>query len=237
MSAWLIARRELGALLRTPAGYLLAATVLFLDALQLNAVAVGPGRRPSAEVLEVFLLNAAFVTEVLAALLSMRLVVETQTAPLLLSAPIRECDVVIGKVAAAFVYLTLVTLATLYLPALVVAYGKVSIGHVAAGYLGLLLVGAASLGVSAAAASATHSPFIAVVISAAVLGVLELLYYVAGVTSLEWREALRALAPVWNHHRSFRRGILQLGDIVHLVAMAYVGVYVAIRLLAQRRNR
>lgn len=237
MTAWLIARRELGALFRTPAGYLLAATVLFLDALQLNAVAVGTGRRPSAEVLEVFLLNAAFVTEVLAALLSMRLVLEPQTAPLLLSAPVRERDLVVGKVGAAFLFLTVVTLATLYLPALIYAYGKVSLGHVAAGYLGLLLVGAASLGVGAAAASITRSPFIAVVVTGAVLGTLELLYYVAGVASLEWREALRSLAPVWNHHRSFRRGVLQLSDVAHLVAMAYVGVYLAIRLLAERRNR
>ncbi len=237
MSAWLIARRELGALFRTPAGSLIAAFVLFLDALQLNAVAIGTGRRPSGEVLEIFLLNAAFVTEVLAVLLSMRLVVEPLTAPLLLSAPVRERDVVLGKVSAAFVFLTVVTAATLYLPALVYVYGKVSIGHVAAGYLGLLLVGAASLGVGAAAAAATTSPFVAVVVSAAVLGTLELMYYVAGVASLEWRDALRALAPVWKHHRSFRRGILQLSDVVYLVAMAYVGVYVAVRLLGRRRDR
>ena len=237
MRAWLIARRELGALFRTPAGYLLAATVLLLDALVLNAVAIGTGRRPSAEVLEVFLLNAAFVTEALAAVLSMRLVVPSQTAPLLLAAPIDERDVVLGKVGAAAIFLAVVTVGSLYLPALVYAYGKVSLGHVAAGYLGLLLVGVASLGVSATAAMATSSPFVAVVLSAAVLGVLELMHYVAGVASLEWRPVLRALAPVWNHYRSFRRGIVQLSDIVHLVAMAYVGLYLATLLLSQRRSR
>ncbi|MEM9074332.1 MAG: hypothetical protein AAGE52_37910, partial [Myxococcota bacterium] len=73
--------------------------------------------------------------------------------------------------------------------------------------------------------------------SATIIGVFELSFYVAGVASLEWRPWLRALAPVWNHHESFRRGIVQLSDVVYLLSVAAVGVYAAGRSIGERRQR
>ena len=230
-----IAWRELGAWFRTPAGYVLAAAALVLNGLQLNAVAIGPGRRASTLVLETFLLNAAFVVEALAALMSIRLVLPASTAPLLLSAPIHEREIVVGKFLGALGLLTLITLASLYLPALIFVNGQVSLGHIAAGYLGLLLVGAAVLAIGSAAAASTRHGLIAVGITGGLLGLMELSYYVADIAEPTWRAWLRALAPVWNHQRSFRRGLLQLSDIVYLASLTYLGLLVATRLIARRR--
>ena len=230
-----IAWRELGAWFRTPAGYVLAAAALVLNGLQLNAVAIGTGRRASTLVLETFLLNGAFVVEALAALMSIRLVLPASTAPLLLSAPIHEREIVVGKFLGAFALLTLITLASLYLPALIFVNGQVSVGHIAAGYLGLLLVGAAVLAIGSAAAASTRHGLIAVGITGGLLGLMELSYYVADIAEPTWRAWLRALAPVWNHQRSFRRGLLQLSDIVYLASLTYLGLLVATRLIARRR--
>ena len=207
-----VAARELGGLLRTPTGWLLAALVLALDALQLNGVAMGTERRPSAEVLELFLLNAAFVTEGLGALLAMRLRVDEREGDgaLLLSAPLNERAVVLGRWLGALGYLALVTLLTLGLPALIFVHGKVSLGHVAAGYLGLLLVGALALSIGAAVASLARSALAAALGTAGTLGLLELGFYVARVTEPPWRMRLRDLAPVWGRFTSFRQGLLEL---------------------------
>lgn len=231
-----IAWRELGAWFRTPAGYVLAAMALVLNGLQLNAVAIGTGRRASSLVLETFLLNGAFVVEALAVLMSIRLVLPAATAPLLLSAPIREREIVIGKFLGAFGLLAAITLASLYLPALIFVHGKVSLGHIAAGYLGMLLVGAAVLAIGSAAAASTRHGLIAVGITGGLLGLMELSYYVADIAEPTWRAWLRALAPVWNHQRSFRRGLLQLSDVVYLVSLTYLGLLLATRLIARRRT-
>ncbi len=236
MNTLLVARREIAALFRTPTGYLIAAVALMLDALQLNAVAIGNDRRPSAVVLQIFLLNAAFVTEAVAVLLSMRLLVADAAAPMILGAPLREREVVLGKWLAAFGFLSIVTLVSLYLPALIFVHGKVSLGHIAAGYLGLLLVGGATLAIGSAAAASTRHLMVAPVITGAIVGLLELSFYVAKITEGPWREQLGALAPVWNHHESFRSGILQLSDIVFFVTLTYVGLAVATRVLARRRG-
>ncbi|MEM9075135.1 MAG: hypothetical protein AAGE52_41945 [Myxococcota bacterium] len=237
MSVRVVAKREFASLFRTPIGFLLIGVTLLLNALQLNAVAMGTGDRPSTVVLETFLLNAAFVTEVLAVVLSTRLVLAPTSSPLLLSAPVRPWTLALGGYLASLSFLAIATLASLYLPALILAYGKVSLGHVAAGYAGTLLVGAACLGIGAAVASGTRHPIVALVTTATIIGVFELSFYVAGVASLEWRPWLRALAPVWNHHESFRRGIVQLSDVVYLLSVAAVGVYAAGRSIGERRQR
>lgn len=229
-------RRELGVYFRTPSGWILAALVVGLDALQLNGVAMGNERRPSAHVLEIFLLNAAFLTQAAAAVLATRLQLDPREAPLWLSAPVRARDLVLGRFGAAFVWLTLITLASLPLPALIYVHGHVSFAHVLVGYAGLLLVAASSLGVASAVATLTRRPLSAVLATAGVLAALELGYYVATTTSPPWRDWLRDLAPVWGRHQSFRRGLLSTADLATFVVMAALGLTLATRLLARRRE-
>ena len=74
----------------------------------------------------------------------MRLIAEerqTGTISLLYSSPVHDLEIVLGKFLAALGFLCVFLAATLYMPALVAAYGKVSLGHVFAGYLGLFAGG------------------------------------------------------------------------------------------------
>ena len=59
----------------------------------------------------------------------------------------QDWEIVLGKFLSAFVFLALITLATVYMPALIFVNGKISLGHMAAGYLGLLLLGSAALAI------------------------------------------------------------------------------------------
>lgn len=237
MTALRIAARDLGAFFRAPAGWLLAALVLGLQALQLHAVAIGTERRPSAAVLELFFLNAAFLTEVLAVLLALRLTIDEshEAGGLLLTAPVPERTLVLGRFLGAFFYLAIVTLLSLHLPALLWVHGKISVGHVATGYVGILLVGAGALAIASAAAAITRRPFGAVLLTAAVLALLELSYQVATVAELGVRPWLRAVAPVWGRFTSFRQGVLQLSDVVFFFSLIYLGLVLATRALATRR--
>ena len=146
----LIARRELGAYLRTMSGYVIIAVMLFIDGLLFNAYAAQGGGKRSSEVLADFFTLTSGITLVGTVFLSMRLIAEerqTGTIALLYSAPVLDVEIVLGKFLASLAFLSVFFLATLYMPALVAVYGKVAPGHIAAGYLGLLLVGSAGLAI------------------------------------------------------------------------------------------
>src|SRR5437870_5596733 len=95
----LIIRRELGGYFRTPLGYIILATVLFLDGLLFNVYALGAGEMRSSSVLTLFFYFSSGTTLIASIFISMRLLAEerqTGSAALLFSAPIREWEIVLG---------------------------------------------------------------------------------------------------------------------------------------------
>jgi len=232
--------RDLRSYFRTPSGYLIWAISLLIDGLLFNAVAVGEGRRLSTDVLQIYLFNAAFVVEAAAVVLSMRLLAEeraTGAQLLLFTSPLGEAPQVLGRFLAAFTLLALITLSSVYLPALIFVHGKVSFGHIAAGYLGMLLVAASTLSIGMFVSALAPRPFVAVLGTAALVGSMELCYFVGRITEGSGASFVSALAPVWQHYQSFRRGLLDAGDLAFFLTLTYLGLLASMRVLAGARRR
>ena len=144
---WLITRRELSSYFNSMWGYTVIAVILALNGLFFNAFAVGSSPKLSAEVLEDFFFYSFGFIAVAGILLTMRLLAEERqqgTMQLLNASPLGDGQIVLGKFLSAWLVLSLMSLGTLYMPALIFINGKVSLGHIAAGYTGLLLTGAGS---------------------------------------------------------------------------------------------
>ena len=149
-AAFLIMRRELGAYFRSMTGYIIAAAVLVVDGILFNAFALGGPDKRSGEVLVAFFYISSGTMMIASIFLSMRLLAEekqTGTLVLLTSSPIRDRDIILGKFLSGWVFLSLITLATAFMPALIMVHGKISFGHLATGYLGLLLLGCATMAI------------------------------------------------------------------------------------------
>ena len=132
-AVWLLVQRELKSYFDTSWGWTIFALVLILDGIMFNAFALGTRERYSADVLSDFFYFSSGTTMIAGILLTMRLVAEerqTGTLTLLQTAPIRSFDIVLGKFLGAFFFLTLITLATTYMPALIFVHGKVSLGQI-----------------------------------------------------------------------------------------------------------
>ena len=102
--------------------------------------------------------------------ISMRLLAEerqTGTLVLLTSSPVHDWEIVLGKFLSALVFLAIITMATVYMPALILVNGKVSVGHLAAGYLGLLLLGSATLAIGTFGSALARTQVLAAIFSAA----------------------------------------------------------------------
>lgn len=240
MATWLIAKRELAAYFKSPLGMIVMAAVLLIDGIYFYAFGLGPstGARLSADVLWRFFEGATGTTMIAAVALSMRLVAgerETGTLVLLGTAPISERSIVLGKFLACFLFLTLTTALTAYMPALISINGRVSLGHILVGYSGVLLLGAASLGIGLLASTLARTQVVAAILAAALLGTLLLLWMVARVTEPPINEFLAGLALHHERQRPFMSGVLRPDNVVFYLAVTTFSLLAATRVLEARR--
>jgi ABC-2 type transport system permease protein len=234
----LIARRELGAYLRTPSGYMIAAATLLVQGLMFNTRALGTGAKLSSQVLMDFLRDSSGTTTVAAVLLAMRLFAEerqTGTLTLLFTSPVREGELVLGKFLSAFSMLAILVLLSLYLPALIFVNGKVSLGHIAGGYLGLLLVGAAALALSLLGSALARTPLVAGVLSAVFIFVLFLCWGLSRVVDPPLGTLIASLSLYEKHFFPFMRGLVQLSDVVYFASVVYLSLLAATRVVQSQR--
>jgi ABC-2 type transport system permease protein len=237
---FLIARREIAGYLRSWTGYIIIALVLFADGLLFNVFALGGPDKRSSEVLSLFFYFSSGTTMIASVFISMRLLAEEQqtgTINLLYSSPVRDSSIVWGKFLGALAFLTVMTLATAFMPAMILIHGKVSIGHLCAGYLGLLLLGAGSLAIGTFASSLTRMPILSAVISGVTIVALLMSWLLARVTERPLSDIFMALAFHGQHFQPFQSGIVHVRDAVYYLAVTYVALFGATRVLEARRWR
>lgn len=240
MNVFWIMRRELGAYLRSPMGYIIIAAVLLVDGLLFNAWAVGSGQRRSSEVLEVFFYCASGTTILASIFISMRLIAEerqTGTLVLLSTSPVRDWQLVLGKYLSGLIFLALMTCLTLYMPILVMLNGKVSWGHILAGYLGLLLLGSASLALGTLCSALAPNQLVAAIVGATTITGFLLLWLLSRIASPPVENLLAYLSLHDKHFRPFMRGLVSTADVVFYVSLTYVALLGATRVMEARRWR
>jgi len=234
----IIARRELGGYFRTPSGYLIAAATLVVQGLLFNTRALGTGARLSSQVLIDFLRDSSGTTTVAAVLLTMRLFAEERqsgTLVLLFTSPVREVEIVLGKFLSAFVVLSLLVLASVYLPALIFVNGKVSLGHIASGYLGLILVGAATLSLGVLGSALARTQLMAGVLAAVFIFLLFLTWALSRVVDPPFGTLISYFSLYEKHFFPFMRGLVQLSDIVYYVSLTYLALFASTRVIQSQR--
>ncbi len=239
-SVWWIFRRELGAYLRSPLGYVILTGALVVDGLLFNAFAVGSGQQRSSEVLQNFFQLTSGVTLFASVFIAMRLIAEERqsgTWVLLATAPVRDWQVVLGKFLSATAFLALLIVLTAYMPALIFINGKVSFGHIFAGYLGLLLIGAAAIALGLLCSAVSPNQLVAVVLGAAVVGTFVLLWLLSKIASPPLEGLLAYLSLHDKHFLPFRRGLISVQDVLFYISLIYVALVMATRVLEARRWR
>ena len=111
----------------------------------------------------------------LSPIMTMRLLAEEQklgTLELLMTAPVRDYEIVLGKFLAALAGLISLLVPTVYLVILLTWFGTPDIGPVLSGYLGLILFGMATLSVGLFASSLSGNQIVAAVIAMGILLIL-----------------------------------------------------------------
>jgi ABC-2 type transport system permease protein len=233
----IIARRELASYFRTPSGYLIAAATLLVQGLLFNTRALG-GAKLSSQVLQDFLRDSSGTTTVAAVLLAMRLFAEERqsgTLVLLYTSPVREAEIVLGKFLSALVVLSIITVLSVYLPALIFVNGKVSIGHIVGGYFGLLCVGAAALALGVLGSAMARNQLMAGVLATVFIFILFLAWALSRVVDPPLGTLIAHFSLYEMHFFPFMRGLVQLSDIVYYASVVYLALLSATRVVQSQR--
>lgn len=234
----IIYRRELGAYLRSPLGWIVASALLLIDGILFQSQAM-TGELLSATVLEKYFWGTSGVTMFMAVVLSGRLISEDRqnhAMVLLNTSPVRDSEIVIGKFLSALTFLAVMLLLSIYMPLLIKVNGKVTASQIFVGYLGLFLLGAAVIAIGVFASALTRQQLVAYVVAAAITTAMLMLYQLSTRVEEPVRTALSQLDLWWIHFQNgFMKGIVNVRDVIYYLLVTYVFLLLAVKTLEAKR--
>ena len=186
-----------------------------------------------------FFQGATFLLIPLAPALTMRLLAEEQklgTIELLLTSPVRDWEVILGKYLASFVFLLFLLSLTSYYVILLLVFATPDPGPIYSGYIGLILYGAAALSVGILTSTLTSNQIIAAVVGTGILIVLYATSFIGDVVTGVWATIFNQLGFT-SHFNDFDRGIIDSTHIIYFVTVIALFLFLSIRALESRRWR
>lgn len=158
------------------------------------------------------------------------------TVELLLTLPVRDWEVVLGKFLAGLALLALSLVLTAPLVVTVAVLGQPDLGAVFASYLGALFLGAAYLAIGFFVSSLTENQIVAFLLGLSAC----FLVYIIG-ENLVLLSAPKALAPLLRflglgtHFESIARGVLDSRDLLYYASVIGFFLFLNVRSVAERR--
>jgi ABC-2 type transport system permease protein len=181
--------------------------------------------------------NLSVILLLLMPILTMRLFAEERrsgTIELLLTYPVRDGAVLVGKYLAALCLYALMLACTLVYPAIVLYFARLEWGPLASGYLGLLLMGATFIAVGTLASSLTENQIVAAVGTFGTLLMFWVVGWSAEYVGGPWGRILTHLS-ILDHFDTFARGILDTKDVIYYLNFTLAALLLTHRSLEARR--
>ncbi|MSQ40446.1 MAG: hypothetical protein EXR55_02050 [Dehalococcoidia bacterium] len=234
---WAIAWKETKTYFASPMAYIVGAVFVgitgffFVDAISVPF--------PVASVRGFLDRAVLLVMPVWAPIITMRLLAEEQklgTLELLMTAPVRDYEIVLGKfLATLFIFLGTLLL-TLWFVLLLFFFGDPDPLPLLVAYLGFILYGAAALAVGLLASSLSPNQIVAAAVG---FGVLLLLTFMQQAADQVKGAASTILGEValTGHMDDFLRGILSTKDVGYYVSLVALFLFLTVRLVESRRWR
>lgn len=232
-----IASRELKAYVLSPLAWIILALFAFFTGFIFVQVLVGTRQADLSPMFGWFAVLALILTPAL----TMRLFSEEYklgTMELLLTAPARDWQIVVGKFFAAWIGFAILLIPTLWQVLILIRYGDPDFGILGTSYLGILLLGAAFVGVGMFASALTQNQFIAYMI-----GMIFLLFlWVADAPAnalggAGWLSDFLHQLALPQHFQDFFSGVIDSGHLMYFISLALVSIVVTTLVVSSRRWR
>jgi ABC-2 type transport system permease protein len=223
----IISRKEIVSYLTSPTAYIVTAIFLALSGTFFSTYLAGTNYTDTS--IRGFLNAAQILILLFAAVLTMRLVAEEKklgTWELLLTAPIRNAEIILGKFLASLAMLSGMLVLTLYYPILLIVFGDPDLGPIGTSYLGLLLLGSACLSIGIFASTLTTNQIVSAVVAGGLLFGLWFLGAASGFATGPLGEVLSYLS-LSHHFPDFMRGVVDTKAVVYYLSVTALFLYLS----------
>jgi len=231
-----ITGKELRAYFVSPVAYVVTAGFLLIMGIFFAFVIMQPLGSQTAS-LEPVLGSAPVILLLLAPALTMRLLAEetrSGTMELVLTSPVRDGEVVLGKYLASLLLFLFMLALTLVYVVVLLRFGNPDRGVLVSSYVGAALFGAAFLAVGVLASALTQNQIVAAVISLATLLALWLIDIFASLTRGVLADVLSYLSIIARYN-DFMRGVISSQNVIYYLSVIAVALFLATRALETRR--
>ena len=190
------------------------------------------------QIIRPLLSNVAVIGLFFIPMITMRLFAEekrTGTIELLVTSPVRDVEIILGKWLAALIMYSCLLLFTAVNFGFLFKYGNPDWKPLLIGYLGLLLQAGTLLAIGTFISTLTKNQIIAGAVTFGVCIILWVIGWVDYETGT-WARVLSYFSVV-THYESFGRGVLQVKDAVFYTAAIFLGLFFTARSMESLRWR
>ncbi|MBI1800336.1 MAG: ABC transporter permease subunit [Chloroflexi bacterium] len=231
---WVITKRELGSYFVSPIAYAVGAAFLVLSGLFfILPFFLGSSDASLRGWMQTIVVLLLFI----APMFTMKLLAEerqTGTIELLLTSPVRDWEVVIGKFLAALGLWLAILALTLVYPIALKIFGNPDLVPLVTGYLAMVLMGAAMLAVGVLSSAVSPNQIVAVVVGFAILLVLWIAAPLQNVFGGQVGSIVAYLS-LTDHMGDLMKGVVDSRDIIYYLSVVVGCLFVSTRILETRR--
>lgn len=233
-----IAGRELRSYFTSPTAFVVMVFFLFFSGLIFTFSILQPQARAEMGGL---LGSMVFLTLMVSPFITMSLLAQERasgTLELLLTKPVKDYEVALGKYLGALGLYAAMLVLTLVYPILYAKWGDFDWGPAWVGYLGLLLVAMSFLAIGIFASGLTRSQMASAGICLAAFLFVWLIGWVSYLVGGEdsWLKQVAKNISVFEMFGDFERGVLDLKNVIYFLSMVVFFLFMTVRVLELRRQ-
>jgi len=199
----------------------------------------GPTQNVNEQMIRPLFLNASVLLLFLLPMVTMRTYSEEKrsgTMELLLTAPLTDVQIILGKFVGAMALYAAMLAVTLVHVVVLFAFGTPEWIPIATGYLGLLLMGGCFISLGLLISSFTKNQIVAGMATFAVFLMLWVINWPASMTGPRTQAVLEYLS-ITNHLDDFTRGIVDTKHLVYYLSFILFGLFLTARSVDTERWR
>lgn len=233
-----IMQRELASLFYSPMAYVvLAGFLLLTGVIVLVTGSFAPGQPAT---LRNFFQFTPYVLTLIIPAICMRTISEeyrTGTIESLMTAPVSDAQMVIGKYLATVTFYAIMLVFTLVYLIMLKIFGNPDVGASLSSYLGLLLVGATFAAVGVFTSSLTRNQIIAWILGA--IPLMLIVWFAVYITSKTqgWQREVFQRINIDRHLDQFNRGLVTIESVVFFLAASALFLFLTVKVVESKRWR
>ncbi len=232
-SVWSIFKRELRSYFDSPMAYVVIIVFLLLTGWFFTSNFFVAGQADLRVIFGIIPFVFLFITPAI----TMRLISEerkTGTMELLVTLPITDWSIIIGKYLASVALLFAMILPTIVYAITVSLLGDMDGGPAIGGYVGLLLMGAAYLAVGTFGSSLTDNQVVAFIVSWILVFIFFLLDKILFFLP-NWMVSFVEYLSIEYHFQNISRGVIDTRDLIYYLSLIAFALFLAVRSMSARR--